>query len=1487
MKRKRVFITAYVLTASMVAGVFSSLYAAAAGEAQPGDAENINYSETLSGSPPGGPSADTETAGGTLSAGTDSEDENKKETGKPEATTVPLENTENTADVLNTAEAVPEPSQTAAPAEYRSVSAETETPDAEPARETGAELFDGADEAAENTFTDVSDMSDEEFFGLWDPEKNEWDIEGKINYSYAPELAEVERLVKLNSYSMAKDALFAYYRNKNMPDVDFFSSLSWGENHLYMRDTYAFEEPVITYTNITNTGEYREYNVDLLNIKTASVFLISSLTKTNDMVCIASRESGLSPSLVIQKKGGDTVTLYPTKDTYIRAYDDKEDYSNENYGDSEELYVKDSYYQLSNGTYKPYSSKTRRAYIAFDALAMPREEDIEHAYLKFYAKIVPEEGETETTETNHELAVFDACIESWDEKPEETNQFAPMTWSNYIISHYSWNGLPGGFDWQEPDHVAVEFINYNTRFYDVTSLAMAALEMNSDEYMEKAIDTTLDFIQDTNGRILTTGVPVSRDIESANRMGSMPAIFYTFLQSDMFNGEAMTAMLKWIWEDTTYLYKGAGILYQGATTLPTSNNYAQTNRAVWHCTGFEAICTYFPEFTDRDIWKPLADERLEAVSEVLVGEDGCYIESTFSYAGAMFIYYEKLNKILQDAGDELPDWFLEKMRNYARYMMYISYPDRKPPNFGEGIPSDTTSMLNDYLKNAEDEGIEYVVTNGEEGIAPEETSVYYDGLRLASCRTGWAADDSMLLMQAKNGGNHNHKDSLAILYYSGDRELIADTGMTSYSHAHPHFQWQRHTSRSHNTIEIDGVAQRGSDFFFDQASDASLHNGQGELTLYPGELIDRITAWTDATAGFRHYRNVSYMKNQDFIIVSDMVHPEDGTEHTYTQNWHTDANEAPNPTIDNTTKTGRTNYDYGSNLIIAQANTDNLTISLEQGYSIDSPDPTQYFCYTQKGVGDTMYNTVLYPEKPGNDVELNVENLDTGADPTIASAMSINLFKNEEDALNVIYYNSFEETPQEREFGGYCTNAASITIEQDIDNIPTVLSMYNGSKLKNGEKTLISSNIRLENIEVLYDGNIIRITSDDEDIKNAELIIEAPSKAERVFINDEEVFFAYGSGSVYINAEEKLDISSDGGYLFRIPAQNGDAVYAVTIDIPQGAVISGSIEYPECIYEKNVFKLTFGSGVLSSCAKITVSGHSSEGVTMYTDGKSKGVTAELKTGSALEEADKYVSQGSPALERAREDLVIWTKDIVEFRIGASSQLSGQIGGGGNQGGSGGGGGVSIRPFPTGGGNIPLPTTEPSATEAPNKDGEQETQHSFTDCKGHWAEDDIDYMYKNGYVNGISDELFAPDADITRAEFAAMAARVLELDETGFEGVFEDVAADDWYAYTVEAAYRAGIIKGDDGHFRPNDNITRQEMAVILMRIYSNDYISGNTGAAFDDWADVADWAKESVAAAAELGLLNGMDDNTFAPNEYATRAQSASVFRRIIDRMAK
>ena len=113
---------------------------------------------------------------------------------------------------------------------------------------------------------------------------------------------------------------------------------------------------------------------------------------------------------------------------------------------------------------------------------------------------------------------------------------------------------------------------------------------------------------------------------------------------------------------------------------------------------------------------------------------------------------------------------------------------------------------------------------------------------------------------------------------------------------------------------------------------------------------------------------------------------------------------------------------------------------------------------------------------------------------------------------------------------------------------------------------------------------------------------------------------------------------------------------------------------------------------------------------------------------------------------------------------------------------------------------------------------------------------------------------------------------------------EDVKSDDWFAPYVGVAAKVGIIVGSDGKFRPNDTITREEMAVIIVKAYT--YLGGKgANGAIDNFSDknsISAWAKAYVDSAASVGLISGMGDGTFGPKANATRAQAASVVYRVI-----
>ena len=153
-----------------------------------------------------------------------------------------------------------------------------------------------------------------------------------------------------------------------------------------------------------------------------------------------------------------------------------------------------------------------------------------------------------------------------------------------------------------------------------------------------------------------------------------------------------------------------------------------------------------------------------------------------------------------------------------------------------------------------------------------------------------------------------------------------------------------------------------------------------------------------------------------------------------------------------------------------------------------------------------------------------------------------------------------------------------------------------------------------------------------------------------------------------------------------------------------------------------------------------------------------------------------------------------------------------------------------------------------------------------------------------YVNGYNDGTVRPEAKITRAEAATMFYRLLNEDvkaeyETD-ENEFSDVSEADWYCTAVSTLANIGIFGGyPDGSFRPDAYITRAEIAAICARIDGED---ADETAEYSDID--GHWAADEISRVAELGWVKGYTDGTFRPNQQITRAEAMAVINRITER---
>ena len=164
----------------------------------------------------------------------------------------------------------------------------------------------------------------------------------------------------------------------------------------------------------------------------------------------------------------------------------------------------------------------------------------------------------------------------------------------------------------------------------------------------------------------------------------------------------------------------------------------------------------------------------------------------------------------------------------------------------------------------------------------------------------------------------------------------------------------------------------------------------------------------------------------------------------------------------------------------------------------------------------------------------------------------------------------------------------------------------------------------------------------------------------------------------------------------------------------------------------------------------------------------------------------------------------------------------------------------------------------------------------------WYKDAVQYAYAGGLMTGVSANEFAPDATTTRGMIVSMLAR-LEGVESANDAGFADVEGE-WYATAVNWAASVGVVSGyEDNTFRPNDAITREQLAAILMNYasYKGEDVSARADlSAYTDQPSA--WAEETMSWAVAEGLISGVTNTELQPQGDATRAQVAAILQRFL-----
>jgi len=176
--------------------------------------------------------------------------------------------------------------------------------------------------------------------------------------------------------------------------------------------------------------------------------------------------------------------------------------------------------------------------------------------------------------------------------------------------------------------------------------------------------------------------------------------------------------------------------------------------------------------------------------------------------------------------------------------------------------------------------------------------------------------------------------------------------------------------------------------------------------------------------------------------------------------------------------------------------------------------------------------------------------------------------------------------------------------------------------------------------------------------------------------------------------------------------------------------------------------------------------------------------------------------------------------------------------------------------------------------------------SFDDVQNHWARESIELLASKRVVFGKTKEHFAPQDSITRAEFATLLVRSLGLKASRVSVQFSDIGPNDWFYNDVLIAAQYALVSGfGNSEFKPNDTITREQMAVMVANALELKGDAVNSGAAFHDQEEISKWARSAVEHLVKLEVMNGKSKMSFAPRDEATRAEAVIVLMRMLHAM--
>ena len=205
----------------------------------------------------------------------------------------------------------------------------------------------------------------------------------------------------------------------------------------------------------------------------------------------------------------------------------------------------------------------------------------------------------------------------------------------------------------------------------------------------------------------------------------------------------------------------------------------------------------------------------------------------------------------------------------------------------------------------------------------------------------------------------------------------------------------------------------------------------------------------------------------------------------------------------------------------------------------------------------------------------------------------------------------------------------------------------------------------------------------------------------------------------------------------------------------------------------------------------------------------------------------------------------------------------------------------------------MPSADVEVTASFHWTGLEHIDMNFQDVvESDWYHEAVHFVFESGMMKGTDQGVFSPNADTSRGMIVTILHRLEGTPEAELSG-FTDVPVGEYYTGAVGWASQNGIVsgygEGGEGHFGPNDSITREQLAAILYRYAAKkglDMTVRGDLSGFGDAGNISDYAVEPLRWAVGVGLISGMGDGNVAPQGCASRAQVATILTRYCQNLA-